>query len=199
MTTFLEPVKEDILAHLGVEPYTINELAELINRPYTTVQQAHKILREEGKIIAFDRKARNARWVLGTGQINGPRDVVPKITFGKTQHKMTEFKGVTALPTAAADAMHTILKAWTIIATTADRVNGGIPEDVMLKRLNRQKVLLAEARTTFETMAFFATQIIENPKFWDVVALDQFPNDKDWEAFKPYLDAMYQHYFSTES
>lgn len=193
MTTFLDPVKEDILAFLAQEPLSIRELTTRLNRPYTTVQQAHQALRNEGKIIPYDRKARGGRWSLGTNV--GPKSIIPSITLQGQRYKMTEFKGVNNLPSATAEATHDILKAWTVIASTAERMNGGIPNEIMLKRLNRQKVALSNARNIFESMAFFCTQMIENDKFWDVTALDQYPEDKDWEEFKPYLDAMYQHYF----
>ena len=108
---------------------------------------------------------------------------------------MTDFKGVNNLPQATADATHDILKAWVVIASTAERMNGGIPNEVMVKRLNRQKINLNNARNVFESMAFMCTQMMENPKFWDVTFLDQYPEDKDWAEFQPYLKAMYDYYF----
>lgn len=196
MTTFLDPVKEDILAFLAQEPLSIRELTTRLNRPYTTVQQAHQALRNEGKIIPYDRKARGGRWSLGTNV--GPKSIIPSITLQGQRYKMTEFKGVNNLPSATAEATHDILKAWTVIASTAERMNGGIPNEIMLKRLNRQKVALSNARNIFESMAFFCTQMIENDKFWDVTALDQYPEDKDWAEFEPFLRAMYEYYFSSK-
>jgi hypothetical protein len=195
MTTFLEPVKEDILTYLTNEPLSITQLTERIGRPYTTVQQAHQALRNEGKIIPYDRKARGGRWALGNNI--GPKSIIPSVTIQSSRYKMTDFKGTRTLPEATAEATHDILRAWTIIATTAERMNGGIPDEVLLKRLNRQKISLINARNIFESMAFFCTQMIENPKFWDVTILDQYAEDKDWEEFLPYLKEMYNHYFST--
>lgn len=194
--SFLDSVKEDILSYLAHEPLSIKELTTRLNRPYTTVQQAHLSLKEEGKIIPYDRKARGGRWSLGHNV--GPKSVIPSISLQGQRYKMTEFKGVNNLPEATADATHDLLKAWVVIASTADRMNGGIPNEIMLKRLNRQKVALSNARNIFESMAFFCTQMIENPKFWDVTSLDQFTEDKDWEDFAPYLKSMYQHYFAKD-
>lgn len=197
MSKYLDPIKEDILGLLAHEPLTIKELTDKLNRPYTTVQQAHRILRDEGKVIPYDRKARGGRWALGTNV--GPKSIIPSITLQNQRYKMTEFRGVNNLPQAAAEATHDLLRAWTIIASTAERMNGGIPDTVMVKRLNRQKISLVNARNIFESMAFFCTQMIENPKFWDVTALDQYPDDKDWDEFAPYLKQMYEHYFSPNS
>lgn len=193
MSGFLDPVKEDILGFLAQRPMTIRELAEELQRPYTTVQQAHQELRYEGKIIPYDRKSRGARWALGTAI--GPKSVIPHVSIQNQRYKMTDFKGVNNLPQATADATHDILKAWVVIASTAERMNGGIPNEVMVKRLNRQKINLNNARNVFESMAFMCTQMMENPKFWDVTFLDQYPEDKDWTEFQPYLKAMYDYYF----
>jgi hypothetical protein len=198
-STFSESLKQDILALLADKPLNTAELAERLQAAYQTTRRCMVELEAEGRIMRFDRKARGARYTLGTA--NGPTSIVPYVKFGNKDYKLTNFNGVVNLPTGMADAAHAVLKAWTTIAITAERLHNGVPDDVLVKRLNREKTNLAKARSAFEAMAFLINQLIDQPKLWDITALSQFPDDKDWPEFHDYLQAMYDHYYNptTES
>lgn len=194
VNTYTEAIKEDILLLLTDTPLTIAELVTRLQKPYATVQQAHKQLREEGRIIAFDRRARGGRYTLGVN--NGPRSIIPKIRWDGHDIKLTQFQGRNNLVEGMAEGADIVMRAWTTIAKTAERLNEGVPDKILVKRLNTQKAELAHARAGFERMVFFINQLLDNPRLWDITYLENFPNDVDWAEFKPKLDALYEFYYT---
>ncbi len=194
--TYLEEIQSDILDRLAIQPYTIQDMAELLNLPYTTVQQAHKALRADDKIVKFDRRDRGARWTLGPN--NGPKDIIPVVSLNGEHYKLTQFVGSQNLMSAASTSAETIMRVWATIAMTAQRLNDGVPDAVLVKRLNAQKAELSNARAVLENLAFFVNQIIDNPKLWDINYLTRFVDDRDWEDFAQHLPAFYGTFYGVK-
>jgi hypothetical protein len=193
---YMESVKDEILTALSDGPLTLRQLELRLSKPYNTVQKAHQMLRDENRVVSYDRRARGGKWALGAH--NGPRTTIPSISFNGDIIKMTKFTGTTAIPHSMEEAANTVIRAWVTCAMTAQRLNNGVPDNVLTKRLKRQKAQLLEAREAFETMAFFCTQMMNDPKFWELEALTEYVNDKDWKEFQPFLEQMYDHYYGVE-
>lgn len=187
---YINTVKEDILTELVVRPLTIKDLQEILQIPYSTVQQAHKSLRTDGRIIPFDRKTRGGRFTIAN--IQSKMTTVPTVTLNSKFVKMTEFKVANDLNMA--EVGHTVIRAWTKLATLASRLNNGLAEGPTQRILTVQRAELIKARAAAETLAFLITQMLDDPKFWDVDLLALFPMDKDWEEFVDYLPTMNDFY-----
>lgn len=196
-TDYLESVKEDILKHLAVQPYTIQDLCNIMNMPYTTVQQAHKLLRNDNKITKFDRKERGARYTLGNN--TGPKDIVPVVNLNGQHYKLTQFVGSKNLTDAGASSAQTIMRVWATIAMTANRLSDGVPDGVLTKRLNAQKQELSTARRTLENLVFLINQMIDNPKLWDINYLVRFVDDQDWPEFLEHLPNFYDSFYPKDN
>lgn len=196
-TEYLETVKEQIVFLLANEILTTRQMEERLTLSYPTIRRAVVSLEEEKRVIKFDKRARNARYTLApTGQ--EPHVRIPSITFkGRTINLSNVYlgQGIEDLAQGSADA---ILRAWTTIATSARRINEGVPSTVLTKKLNRQKVLLAEARMNLEQLVFIINQMLDNDKLWDMESLAKFVEDDDWDMFLPHLNEMYQHYYGVD-
>lgn len=199
MTTsqkFHETLKDDILVLLADKPLTSRDLEAKLGASYPSTRRAMVELENEGRIVKFDRRARNARYTLGTQA--GPKSIVPKVSFKGNTVSLTDLTLNSGLTEATNEHADAIMRAWTTIAITAERLNSGVPDQVLVKRLNRQKVDLAKARNYLEHVTFLINQILDNPKLWDIDSLSQFPDDKNWTDFRPALQAMYNHYYGGE-
>lgn len=180
-TNYLDSVKEDIIVQIMERPLTIKDLQELLNLPYTTVQQAHKTLREEGRIVPFDRKSRGARWTLGAN--NGPKSVIPYVRLGTESYKMTDFTNPEVFVKNLSEAATTFFRAWHTIAINAHRLEKGIPHTPINRQLTVRKAELLTMRTRIENFLHLLNQFIDEDKFWDVGYLAQYPEDVDWDNF----------------
>lgn len=192
--SYLQEIEEQILEHLRHRPLTILDLCELLQMPYTTVQQVHKKLREDGKITKFDRKARGGKYIIAAD--NGPRVTIPNLRFKNTDYKATEiFQGIHSLPDGISNAVHEVIKVWVDIAKTAERLDNDSADPNSVKALKRKTVKLNEARQAFETMAFLCNQLLDEPKFWDQDSLLKFASDPDWNEYLPVLHELHAHYY----
>lgn len=177
--SWLDQLKEDILNELSHRPLTIRDLMDLLKTPYSTTQQAVKQLTDEELITRFDRKTRGARYTINP-KSNGPLNVIPMINFDGNIMKMTLMMNAQAAESFALKNTQRIFKAWSVVANTARRMDEGIPPNAMMRKLTVQKAELSKAIANFEQLAFLARQILENPKFWDIDTLAQYPMDPDW-------------------
>lgn len=192
---YRDKVKDLILDALVDRPLTVSELSDQLGLPYTTVQQAHKALKDEDRILRYDRRMRNSRWTVGAN--NGPKSIVPSIRIGSDTVKYTDvrqryvdFHNPNSVPQGMANIVLNVFSTWATIARTAEHLHKGLPENAILKRLESKKAELVRARAAFENMAFICSQMLEQPKLWDTNYLSQFPDDKDWDEFRPHLVQM---------
>jgi hypothetical protein len=197
VNTYQQSIKDDIITLLTDGPLTIQQLVSKLNLPYASVQQAHKSLREEGKIIKFDKRDRGARYTLGAN--NGPKSIIPYVRFEGQDFKYTDLTDYEGLQTICAEAARDVMKAWTTIAITAQRLASGVPNETLTKRLNAQKHQLGQARNRLENVVFLINQMLESPKLWDTSFLLQFVDDKDWGTFLPKLDKMYANFYGANN
>lgn len=193
---FHDEVKSKILTELAMSPLTTRQLETRCNISYPSVRRAIGALLEDNQIIRFDFKARNTRYTIAPVQAR--TSFVPSVTFNGHTVKLTEMYNGQGLEELTNDVATSILKAWTDIAMVAKRLSEGLPSTVVLKRLNRDKVLLASARTTLEQLNFLVVQLLNNENLWDAHELVNFTDDPDWPNFAPILDAMHEHFYGTE-
>lgn len=195
---YLEDVKEEMLMHLADRPYTISVLADIMQKPYTTVQQAHKALRDEGKIAKFDRKQRGARYTISAG--TGPTSTIPHLRVSNQNLKPTEiFRDAVGLPEQAKTKMNEVVKVWASIARMAQRLNDGTADFNAAGLLRRKQRLLLDARNSFEQMAFLCNQMIDSEALWDPESLSKFSLDSTWEDYLPFIDALYSFYYGDDN
>lgn len=182
---YMEDLQEEVLAVLTNSPMTINDLAVAVGKPYTTVQQVHKVLREEGKIARFDKRARNARWTIGNN--NGPNTIVPELRFDAQSHKAVRFARHPDVfnqrhGSVGASVANTLAEIFDL----AEKINNGFPLATAEISLTRAKARLHMLVNQIDDMRFFAQQILDNPKFWNPIDLEKFPNDVEWSIFSEY-------------
>jgi predicted transcriptional regulator len=192
-TTFMEGIKEDILKLLTDGPLDSAQIQAHLNTSYQSTRRAIVMLEEESRVVKFDRKTRNARYTLGSNV--GPKAIIPYVRFENKDFKLTDLTDYEGLVALCAEAGNDIMRSWTAIAITAQRLATGVPEEPLAKRLQAQKHTLGQARNRLENITFLINQMIENPKLWDIAFLQQFIDDKDWGAFLPKLDHMWHHYY----
>lgn len=192
--TYLDDIKDEMLVLLADRPYTISDLAEVLQRPYTTVQQAHKELRTEGKITKFDRKQRGARYTIAAE--TSPNSTIPKIRISKHDLKPTEiFMGYHSLTEQATQNMNDVIKAWISIARMAERLSDGTSDFNLNGYLKRKSSMLIKARNSFEEMAHMCNQLLAAPELWDPAALEKFSLDSTWDEYLPILRSLWDHYY----
>lgn len=192
--TYLDDIKGEMLVHLADRPYTISDLALVMQKPYTTVQQAHKELRAEGKITKFDRRQRNARYTISAE--TGPNSTIPKIRIVKQDLKPTEiFLGYASLTDQATNAMHDVIKSWVGVARMAQRLEDGTSDFNLKGYLTRKSAMLIQSRNTFEQMAHLCNQLLDAGALWDPEALEKFSLDATWEDYLPMLNDLWDYYY----
>lgn len=200
MTTYQEQVQEDILFQLSNEVMDTQLLSDRTGIPYATVRKALVQLVHEGKVIKFDKKARGARYSLAPDD-NSVRTLktIPNIMFKNKSIPLTEIYLGQGLETLAAKSVNDFLQAWTTIGINARRLAEGTASEPLVKRLNRERVSLNQARTNLEQLLFIFNQVLDNEKLWDPVHLANFVNDPDWDSFVPHLEELWSHYFGGEN
>lgn len=200
-TKYVDEIKTNVLFQLANEVLNTQDLAEKIGVPYPTMRRIIVEMVNEGTIIQFDRQYRNARYSLAPDDSSGPtpKKYVPNIVFkGKTLSLLDIYlnQGIEAVAVNSANA---ILQAWTTVAVTARRLHEGMPDAALVKRVNRERVALSQARTNLEQLVFICNQLLNNEKLWDPVYLANFPEDADWPEFLPHLEELYSHYFGADN
>lgn len=193
-TEYANEVKKDVLFLLANEMLTTRQLEARLQMSYPTIRRAIVELEEAGQITKFDRRNRNARYTLAPAN-EGQRTLVPRIIFKGHSVSLTQVyrdQGIEDVAVRAADA---ILKAWTTIATTANRLANGVPDTILVKQLNVQKVHLANARMDLEQLVFLINQMLDNEKLWTMENLVNFSDDPLWKDFQTNLDDLYAKYY----
>ena len=183
--TYMDDLQDEVLAVLTNTPMTINDLAVAIGKPYTTVQQAHKILREEGKITRYDKRARNARWTIGPN--NGPNIIIPELKFdggniravrlARHPDRFAQLFGAKGL---------SVIVTLQEILDLAQKLNNGFPLSTAEISLKRSRAKLHVLVNELDEMRYLAQQILDNPKFWNPIDLEKFPNDVEWDIFSEF-------------
>lgn len=200
-TQYTEQIKNDVLFLLSNEVLDSKILSDKLSVPYPTMRRVIVELEEEGKVIKFDRRSRGARYSLApnSGGPIAPIKVIPNIMFKGKSIPMTMLylgQGIEDMTNAVGNAF---LQAWTTIAVTGRRLHEGLPSDALVKRINRERVNLVQARSNLEQLLFMMNQVLDNEKLWDPVYLYNFPEDPDWESFLPHLEELYSHYFGEQN
>lgn len=200
MTSYQEEVDESILFQLSNEVLGSQLLSDKTGIPYATVRKALVRLEESGKIIKFDRRARGARYSLAPDDgTYKPTNIIPSIMFKGKSIPLTQIYRNQGIEEVTSNAVNDFLRAWTTIAITARRLSEGVPTDALIKRVNRERVSLIQARANLEQILFIMNQVLDNEKLWDPIYLSNFHEDADWLEFLPHLEELYSHYFSSET
>lgn len=198
-TSYHEEIKENVLFQLANEVMNTRDLQSRLGYPYPSLRRAMLELENDGKIIKFDNRARNSRYTLAPERNTKPKRYIPDISFkGKNLNLTMLYRGQ-GIEDVAINSADKFLKAWTSIAVTARRLHEGVPSDALLKRINRERVELTNARNTLEQIIFMMNQVLKDDKLWDPVYLANFPDDERWDEFLPHLEELYEHYFGEQN
>lgn len=200
-TKYTEQIKTDTLFALSNEVMTSASLADKLSVPYPTMRRVIVELEDEGKIIKFDRRARGARYSIAPDDHSPsvPIKIIPSIMFKGKTIPLTNVYLDQGIEDITTNIGHAILQAWTTIATAGRRLGEGIPPVGVVKRVNRERIALIQARTNLEQILFMVNQMLDNEKLWDPVYLANFQDDPDWQSFLPHLEELYSKYFPEAS
>lgn len=197
-TAYHEEIKEAILFRLANEVMTSRELEAATGYAYPSLRKAMVDLEENGKIVKFDNRSRNARYTIAPDD-RRPTKIIPSVMFKQRQIPLVQIYKDQGLEDVAVGAVNAILQAWTTVAITGRRLHEGMPDTALVKRVNRERVNLTNARENLEQLTFICNQMLSNEKLWDPVYLSNFPDDPDWQSFLPHLEELYSYYFPSDT
>lgn len=195
---FMQEVMDAAVEKLTDKVMTTQELADSTGHAYPTMRKAIVQLEGLGRIIKFDNRARGARYSIAPDD-KRPVKIIPNIMFKNQTIPLTQIFLGQGIETVAANAADQILKSWTTIAMTARRLSEGMPSNALVKRINRERVSLAQTRVNLEQLVFITNQLLNDEKLWDPLYLANFQDDPAWVDFLPHLEELYSHYYGDDN
>lgn len=184
MSSYVESLYEPILAVLTNAPMTSKEVSTAVEANYYTVRRAMANLENEGKIKKFDRMARGGRYTIGAS--NGPNTIIPQLAWQGQAIKATRYPSQLEIIEENYGAKGAaVIEIITEILELSEKISTGFALSTAEISLKRSRVRLHNIVSSLEDIRFLAMQVLDNPKFWNPIDLEKFPNDISWHDFRP--------------
>lgn len=181
--TYIESLHEPIIAAITNAPLTSQEIATAIDANYYSVRKAMTDLENQGKILKYDRRARNARYTVGAN--NGPNTIIPELKWMTDSIKATRFpRNLDVIRENFGEKGASVIIAIDEILSLAEKIHSGIPLSTSEITLRRMRTKLHANIRSFDDIRFLAVQLLENDKFWNPTYLEKFPDDVSWDEYK---------------